>query len=63
MLLKHPWSLTIRGDGGEAEIRPNNKCELEWVDEQMSSHQIWQQQLSKRDTHEQQLNPERLRLL
>ena len=50
MLLKHPRSLTIRGDGGEAEIRPDSECELQWVDEQMSSRQIWQRQLSKRDT-------------
>ena len=63
MLLKHPRSLTIRGDGGEAEIRPDSECELQWVDEQMSSRQIWQRQLSKRDTQEQQLDPERLRLL
>ena len=63
MLLKHPRSLTIRGDGGEAEIRPDSECELQWVDEQMSSRQIWQRQLSKRDTQDQQLDPERLRLL
>ena len=63
MLLKHPRSLTIRGDGGEAEIRPDSECELQWVDEQMSSRQIWQRQLSKRNTQEQQLDPERLRLL
>ena len=29
MLLKHPRSLTIRGDGGEAEIRPDSECELQ----------------------------------
>ena len=58
-----PRSLTIRGDGGEAEIRPDSECELQWVDEQMSSRQIWQRQLSKRDTQDQQLDPERLRLL
>ena len=63
MLLKHPRSLTIRGDGGEAEVRPDSECELQWVDQQTSSTQIWQRQLSKRSTQEQQLDPQRLRLL
>ena len=63
MLLKHPRSLTIRGDGGEAEVRPDSECELQWVDEQTSSSQIWQRHLSKRDTQEQRLDPQRLRLL
>ena len=63
MLLKHPRSLTIRGDGGEAEVRPDSECELQWVDDQISSHQIWQRQLRKRDTQDQQLDPQRLRLL
>jgi anthranilate phosphoribosyltransferase len=63
MLLKHPRSLTIRGDGGEAEVRPDNECELQWVDAQTSSSQIWQRQLPKRDTQEQQLDPQRLQLL
>jgi|TARA_B110000503_G_scaffold45318_1_gene74149 anthranilate phosphoribosyltransferase len=63
MLLKHPRSLTIRGDGGEAEVRPDSECELQWVDEQVSSTQIWQRTLTKRDTQQQQLDPQRLRLL
>ena len=63
MLLKHPRSLTIRGDGGEAEVRPDSECELQWVDEQFSSRQIWQRKLTKRDTLQQQLDPQRLRLL
>jgi anthranilate phosphoribosyltransferase len=63
MLLKHPRSLTIRGDGGEAEVRPDSECELQWVDGQTSSSQIWQRQLSKRDTQEQNLDPQRLRSL
>ena len=63
MLLKHPRSLTIRGDGGEAEVRPDSECELQWVDEQTSSSQIWQRQISKRDTQEQNLDPQRLRSL
>lgn len=60
ILLKHPRSLTIRGDGGEAEVRPDSECELQWVDAQTSTSQIWQRQLSKRSTEAQQLNPKRL---
>jgi anthranilate phosphoribosyltransferase len=63
MLLKHPRSLTIRGDGGEAEVRPDSECELQWVDEQTCHSQIWQRHLIKRDTQEQTLDPQRLRLL
>ena len=63
MLLKHPRSLTIRGDGGEAEVRPDSECELQWVDEQTCHTQIWQRHLIKRDTLEQKLDPDRLRLL
>jgi len=63
MLLKHPRSLTIRGDGGEAEIRPDNECELQWVDEQTSHSETWQRHLIKRDTSEQKLDPQRMRLL
>lgn len=63
MLLKHPRSLTIRGDGGEAEVRPDSECELQWVDEQTCHSQVWQRQLIKRHTQEQKLDPQRLRLL
>ena len=60
MLLQHPRSLTIRGDGGEAEIRPDADCHLQWVDEQQASDEEWQRTLAKRDTLEQNLDPLRL---
>jgi anthranilate phosphoribosyltransferase len=63
ILLKHPRSLTIRGDGGEAEIRPDSECELQWVDQETFHTQIWQRQLTQRDTQEQIMDPERLRRL
>jgi anthranilate phosphoribosyltransferase len=61
LLLQHPRSLTIRGDGGEAEIRPDADCELQWVDQQHTSNQVWQRTQSKRQTQEQSLDPQRLR--
>jgi len=63
MLLQHPRSLTIRGDGGEAEIRPDAECELQWVDQQSASTQVWARDLPKRETQEQTLDPQRLRSL
>ena len=60
ILLKHPRSLTIRGDGGEAEIRPDNECELQWVDEATTSDQSWPRILTKRDTQDQIMDPARL---
>ena len=60
MLLQHPRSLTIRGDGGEAEVRPDTDCHLQWVDEQQASDEVWHRTLAKRDTLEQNLDPLRL---
>ena len=48
LLLGQPRSLTIRGDGGEAEIRPDTDCELQWADENEHSTSAWPRLLEKR---------------
>ena len=48
LLLGQPRSLTIRGDGGEAEIRPDTDCELQWADEHEHSTSPWPRLLDKR---------------
>ena len=48
LLLGQPRSLTIRGDGGEAEIRPDTDCELQWADENAHSTSAWPRLLDKR---------------
>lgn len=60
-LLGQPRSLTIRGDGGEAEIRPDTDCELQWADEQQHSSSAWPRLLDKRPAPPTQLSSHALR--
>ena len=41
-------SLTIRGDGGEAEIRPDSDCEIRWIKNNLLSEEVWPRIYSKR---------------
>lgn len=61
LLLGQPRSLTIRGDGGEAEIRPDTDCELQWADEQEHSTSAWPRLLDKRAEAPEQLTAAALR--
>ncbi len=60
-LLGQPRSLTIRGDGGEAEIRPDSDCELQWTDEHSHSTSPWPRLLHKRSEAPEQLSAAALR--
>lgn len=59
-LLHHPHAVTIRGDGGEAEIKPDSDCTLQWVDEGRYEETLWPRRLDKRVTKADQLLPEEL---
>ncbi|MEH6444879.1 MAG: glycosyl transferase family protein [Oceanospirillaceae bacterium] len=48
-LLKVENSLTIRGDGGEAEIRPDADCEIRWIKNTQLSEQSWPRIYDKRE--------------
>ncbi|HCH24929.1 MAG TPA: glycosyl transferase family protein [Oceanospirillaceae bacterium] len=61
LLLQQPRSLTIRGDGGEAEIRPDTDCELQWADEQQHASQPWLRLLDKRAEAPAQLSAAQLK--
>ncbi|MDP6968233.1 MAG: glycosyl transferase family protein [Gammaproteobacteria bacterium] len=60
-LLKQPRSLTIRGDGGEAEIRPDADCDLQWADEYQHASQPWPRLLHQRLPAPDQLSAAHLR--
>lgn len=47
-LLGVQQGLTIRGDGGEAEIKPDSDCELRWIRQGTLSDEQWPRVLSKR---------------
>lgn len=60
-LLKQPRSLTIRGDGGEAEIRPDADGELQWADDSQHINQPWPRLLSQRSIPPTELSADYLR--
>lgn len=49
-------SLTIRGDGGEAEIRPDADCETRWIKKGHLSDELWPRIYPKREVKEAQLD-------
>ncbi len=59
-LLNVQNSLTIRGDGGEAEIRPDADCEIRWIQSGELSEQQWPRIYAKREVKEAQLQPAHL---
>lgn len=40
--------LTIKGDGGEAEIKPDSECDLQWTRDEQYSASEWQRYYPKR---------------
>ena len=55
-----PFSLTVRGDGGEAEIKPDGDTELHWVTRGVLFEQCWPRIEPRRLTREETLDPEDL---
>ncbi len=53
-------SLTIRGDGGEAELRPDADCEVRWIKQQQLSEQQWPRLLDKREVKDSELDTDKL---
>jgi anthranilate phosphoribosyltransferase len=53
-------SLTIRGDGGEAEIRPDADCEIRWIKDKQLSEQIWSRIYAKHVVKEAELSVKNL---
>lgn len=59
-LLNVQNSLTIRGDGGEAEIRPDADCEICWIKNGELFEQQWPRIYAKREVKEAQLQQAQL---
>ncbi len=53
-------SLTIRGDGGEAEMRPDADCEIRWIKNKQLSEQLWPRIYAKREVKDSELEVEQL---
>lgn len=59
-LLGVQQGLTIRGDGGEAEIKPDSDCEVRWIRQGELSDEQWPRVLSKRVVKDEVLEPSML---
>lgn len=55
-LLGHLNSVTLRGDGGEAEIRPDSDCTLQWLRDGEYADQIWARHFPQRLVKDQTLD-------
>lgn len=56
-LLGHAHSVTVKGDGGEAEIKPDSDCVLQWVHDGEYADETWPRLMDKRMVKEAQLDP------
>ncbi|MEH6470806.1 MAG: glycosyl transferase family protein [Halopseudomonas sp.] len=59
-LLGQNNSVTIRGDGGEAELRPDADCSLQWLKNGEYLDENWPRLLDQRHTRPEQLEPKEL---
>jgi anthranilate phosphoribosyltransferase len=59
-LLGQNNSVTIKGDGGEAEIRPDAECTLQWLREGEYDDEIWPRVLQRRQVRAERLDPREL---
>lgn len=55
-LLGTAYSLTIRGDGGEAEMKPDSDSELHWVEQDRLKEEFWPRLYSQRLVREDDLD-------
>jgi len=53
-------NVTMRGDGGEAEIRPDTECLLQWSENDELTEYEWPRIVPKRFVKEAELNPQTL---
>ena len=59
-LLGQNNSVTVKGDGGEAEIKPDNDCTLQWVKNGEYIDETWPRLVPKRMLKETDLDPKSL---
>jgi len=59
-LLGVEQGLTIRGDGGEAELRPDSLCEVRWIRHGELIDSKWPRYFDRREVKDPDLRPQRL---
>lgn len=59
-LLGVQHSLTIRGDGGEAELKPDSDCEVRWIRNGELSDEMWGRVFPRRLVKDESLEPQLL---
>lgn len=59
-LLGEQRNLTMKGDGGEAEVRPDAECLLQWVEKGELKEYDWKRIVPKRFVKESNLDPQML---
>ena len=57
LLLGVQQGLTIRGDGGEAELKPDSDCEIRWIRQGKLSDEQWPRIYQKRLVKDEVLDP------
>lgn len=57
LLLGVQQGLTIRGDGGEAELKPDSDCEIRWIRQGALSDEQWPRIYQKRLVKDETLDP------
>lgn len=60
LLLGTHQAVTVRGDGGEAEVKPDSDCELHWILNGELSTGVWPRLYPQRLVKDEQLDPEDL---
>ena len=62
-LLHHAHTVTLRGDGGEAEIKPDSDCTLQWTHGGDYADQLWPRRMERRLMKDEGMDPAVLRQL
>jgi anthranilate phosphoribosyltransferase len=57
LLLGTRQGVTVRGDGGEAEVKPDSDCELHWIINGAVDSGIWPRLYAQRLVKDEQLDP------
>jgi anthranilate phosphoribosyltransferase len=60
MLLGVQNSVTVKGDGGEAELKPDSESELQWIIDGEMHTQQWPRLLAQRVVRDESLQPDEL---
>ena len=60
VLLGVQHGLTVKGDGGEAELKPDSESDLQWILNGETYSESWPRLLTQRVVRDEDLNPQEL---